>query len=440
MKKNSTLTLTSLAMLSALLAISQMSAAAQPAPESIRGTVASLPLDAQQSVVSQLAKLTATDGVSGDYFGFSAAMSGDTVVVGAPYVTVGANTLQGAVYIFVKPATGWANMTETAKLTASDGRANSYFGTAVALSGNMVVVAAGIGGGVPAYVFNKPPSGWASITETAKLTSPANFYGGGASPSVSTDGNTVVLGVPWTSYQQQQFEGMVYVYAKPVGGWTGINAPTARLVASDGFEDIFFGMSVSVSGNTVVACAAAAQDTSSAAYVYVKPAGGWVGTLTETARLTPSNSDGIHSVSIAGNTVAAGAPGSIVGGNSSQGAVYVFVEPTAGWVSMNETAKLTASDGATRDQLGISVAIGSNGNEVAAGAYGRNSDTGAAYAFVKPSAGWSTMTQSAELTASDGAASDRLGSSVSTAGSQIVTGAPTFDISEPGAAYVFGSH
>ena len=379
--RNSVLTSTLALMLGCLFAFPQISGAAQPASESTQGTVASLPAEVQKSIVNQLVKLTANEGRPGDYFGFSAAMSGNTVVVGAPYASVGANTHQGAAYIFVKPATGWANMTETAKLIPSDATANTYFGTAVAISGNIVVVEAGNTGGVPVYVFVKPPSGWASITESAKLTSPPNFLGGGANPSVATDGNTVVLGVPWTPYQQQEFEGMVYVYVEPVGGWTGMNSPTARLVASDGLGEMFFGTSVAISGNTVVTCASASPTTSSTAYVYVKPASGWAGTVTETARLTASNSDGIHSVSIAGNTVAAGAPGSIVGGNSAQGAVYVFVKPASGWVSMNETAKLTASDGAARDSLGISVTIAASGNEVASGAYARNADTGAVYAF-----------------------------------------------------------
>jgi hypothetical protein len=411
-----------------------------PEPKPIPGTVASLPPEVQGSIINQLAKLTASDGLAGDYFGFAAAISGNTVVVGAPYASIGSNAHQGAAYVFVKPTTGWANMTETAKLSASDGAANSFFGTSVAISGNTIAIEAGNGGGIPVYVFVEPPSGWTSITESAKLTSPVNYAGGGASPSVATDGNTVVLGVPWTSYQQQQFEGMVYVYAKPVGGWAGTRSPSARLVSSDGFEDIFFGTSVSVSGNTIVTCASAAPEFSSAAYLYVKPNSGWAGTLTETARLTASNSDGIHSVTIAGNTVAAGAPGSIVGNNSAQGAVYVFVKPATGWVSMNDTAKLTASEGAAQDGLGISVTIGANGDEVAAGAYGRNSDTGAVYAFVKPSTGWTNMTQSAEFAASDGAAGDWLGNSVGIAGSLIIAGAPEFNISEPGAAYLFGLH
>ena len=77
--------------------------------------------DAAVNVWAQLAKLTGSDSVANDRLGWSVTVSGDTVVVGAPTDDVGSNADQGAAYVFVKPSTGWANMTQTAKLTASDG-------------------------------------------------------------------------------------------------------------------------------------------------------------------------------------------------------------------------------------------------------------------------------------------------------------------------------
>ncbi|MBI4516452.1 MAG: FG-GAP repeat protein [Deltaproteobacteria bacterium] len=66
----------------------------------------------------QKAKLTAADGAASDFFGVSVAISGDTVVVGAIWDDIGANSDQGSAYVFVKPGGGWADMTQTAKLTA----------------------------------------------------------------------------------------------------------------------------------------------------------------------------------------------------------------------------------------------------------------------------------------------------------------------------------
>src|SRR5205807_1572235 len=90
----------------------------------------------------QQAKLTASDGGAGDEFGVSVAVSGDTVVAGADRATVGANPFQGAAYVFVKPATGWANATQTTKVTASDGAAADVFGLSVAVSGDTAVAGA----------------------------------------------------------------------------------------------------------------------------------------------------------------------------------------------------------------------------------------------------------------------------------------------------------
>jgi FG-GAP repeat len=89
--------------------------------------------------VIQQARLTASDGAANNQLGFSVAVSGDTIVAGAPFATIGAingiggNAGQGAAYVFVKPASGWANATETARLTASDGAANDQLGFSVAV-------------------------------------------------------------------------------------------------------------------------------------------------------------------------------------------------------------------------------------------------------------------------------------------------------------------
>lgn len=112
---------------------------------------------------TQTAKLTASDGQRGDLFGATVAISDDTIVVGAPF----ANMSQGAVYVFLKPASGWANMTETAKLTASDGMAQDEFGFSTAISGNTIVT------GAP----HEHPSGIA--IELGKSTSSVNRSGGG---------------------------------------------------------------------------------------------------------------------------------------------------------------------------------------------------------------------------------------------------------------------
>lgn len=97
-------------------------------------------------------KLTASDGARTDRFGYSVAISGETVVVGAPYDNIGSNGLQGSAYMFVRSGASWS---QQEKLTASDGAAADQFGSSVAISRNTVVVGASgddIGRG-SAYVF-----------------------------------------------------------------------------------------------------------------------------------------------------------------------------------------------------------------------------------------------------------------------------------------------
>jgi hypothetical protein len=421
--------------LACFLAFPKLSAAAQPGPSEFQGTLADLPEEAQFSITNQLAKLTASEGQPGDYFGFSVAMSGNTVVVGAPYSKIGDNGYEGAAYVFVKPASGWANVTETAKLTASDGITNSDLGLAVAINGGTIAVEAGYGNPVHAavYIYVAPLSGWANMTETAKLNTPLDYSGGGHPPSLAISGNTVVLGMPWGSIRGT-FSGVAYVFVEPAGGWTNMAAPTAQLTTA--IPPTYFGTSVAISGNTIVVSGPYLQSV----FVYTRPPkNGWFGTRTEDADLSASNGDPLATVSIVGDTIAVGSPGATIGSNAGQGAVYVFVKPASGWTSMTQTAKLTASDGAANNGLGDSVAVGANGNEISAGASGWDSSTGAIYTFVKSSTGWANMTQTAEFAASDGVSGNDLGDALSMSGIQTVAGAPQVSISEPGAAYVFSA-
>ena len=90
----------------------------------------------------QQAKLTGSDSGAFDGLGFSVAISGGTVVAGAPFASSGPKANQGAVYVFTEPAGGWANETQAAKLTASDGAASDELGSSVAVSGGTVVAGA----------------------------------------------------------------------------------------------------------------------------------------------------------------------------------------------------------------------------------------------------------------------------------------------------------
>jgi hypothetical protein len=216
----------------------------------------------------------------------------------------------------------------------------------------------------------------------------------------------------------------------------------AELTASDADNSNAFGdAAVAISGNTI----AVGSGSQNAVYVFTEPAGGWASGQ-ETAKLTAaSGAAGLgSSVAISGNTIVAGAVATTIGGNAYQGAVYVFTEPPGGWASETQTAELTASDGATADYLGVSVAM--SGNTIAAGALGvgntgpLTNGYGAVYVFTEPTGGWANGHQTAELTASTGAGGETLGDSVAISGTTIVAGAAEATVNglaDEGAVYVF---
>ncbi len=286
------------------------------------------------------------------------------------------------------------------------------------------------------------------FVEQAKLTASDGAAVDGFGSSVAISGDTVVVGAVGADINANADQGSAYVFVKPVGGWATASTFNAKLTASDGAAGDAFGGSVAISGDTVVVGAVGANANQGAAYVFVKPVGGWAGALTETAKLIASDGAagdqfGI-SVGVSGDTVVVGAFLDDIGANSEQGSAYVFVKPVGGWMNMTQTAKLTASDGAFNDNFGFSVAV--SGDTVVVGAFlddiGANSDQGSAYVFVKPVGGWMNMTQTAKLTASDGAAGDGFGFSVAVSGDTAVVGASGDTIganTDQGSAYVFGS-
>jgi hypothetical protein len=408
-------------------------------PVRVAETEAEYRIVTDQSV--QLADLTASDGRTWDELGWGVAVSGNTVVAGAPGVTLGREATGdegGAAYVFVMPPNGWASMTQVAKLTPLDYVYDDGGGWSVAIDGNTVVVGApsAIQGIVPGWVdvFVMPPGGWADMTETARLTpsdgAMLDYFG----YSVSISGNTVVVGAPYSPAYSSL--GAAYVFVEPPDGWTDMTE-TAKLTPSDGATGL--GGSVSISGNTVVAGA----KSPGAAYVFVEPPNGWVN-MTQTAKLTSSDrvKTAVVSVAIDGNTVVAGRPSGKIGGNKQQGEAYVFVSPATGWANMTQTAILTASDGAAGDHFGFSASISDNTVMIGAplATVGGNPRQGAAYEFVMPSSGWTNTAETTKLTASDGNVGGGLGHSVAINGDTVVAGAPECSVAHHvgrGAAYVF---
>jgi len=393
----------------------------------------------------QLAKLTSSDGQQYGDFGYSVAISGNTIVVGAPEETINGNQSQGAVYVFVKPPSGWGNMTQTARLTASNGAAFDRFGVSVAISGDTVAVGApqtARDGGFVAgsvYVFVQPQGGWHDMTQTAELNTSdegAGTYFGG---SVAIRGDTVVS----TGAFGENGPGTGYVFVQPPTGWTN-STQTARLYASNGNIG-----PIDIDGNTVIGGAAAFQKWKGGAYVFVEPPNGWQDT-SETAVLTASdgkaNDDFGWSVAIRGNSLIVGA--SQLGNNGCSdcgpGKAYIFTKSPNGWVTgMPFTAELGVKGAPSGFAVGYSV--GFTGPVAILGSwpahYGSPQNEGLVFAFLKPNSGWhSSPKASAILGPSDPVKNDNFGLSVGIDATTAVVGAngALVNGAVTGAAYVFG--
>jgi hypothetical protein len=264
-----------------------------------------------------VAKLTASDGAAYDDFGYSVAISGDTVVVGTHYDDDNGFE-SGSAYVFERNQTGADNWGQVAKLTASDAAADDRFGVSVAISGDTVVVGAwgdadnGTQSG-SAYVFERNQTGADNWGQVAKLTASDAAAGDWFGYSVAISGDTVVVGAPGDDDNGSQ-SGSAYVFGRNQTGadnWGQV----AKLTASDGAAGDWFGYSVAISGDTVVV--GAPYDDDNGAY---------------------------------------------------SGSAYVFERNQTGADNWGQVAKLTASDAAAVDCFGISVAISGDAGAIVVGA------------------------------------------------------------------------
>lgn len=377
----------------------------------------------------QLAKLTTSSPTPSLLVGSSVAIAGDTVVVGAPSTEIGSNQGQGAVYVFNKPASGWNDMTQTAVLTASDGQIGDELGLSVAISGDTIVAGAWAANAFvgAVYVFVRPANGWTNMTETAKLTSSDGLKAGSLGYSVAIDGDTIVAGAPVII--SLDLPCRVYVYTRPAGGWVNMTQ-TAELSAKGASSGSSFGGAVAVAGDTLAVSATAKsrsiyvfakpvggwKDTSrysallagsdgycclglamtrstiagvlghgkDVVYVFSKPTSGWVDSI-ETARLSGILQSNEYLISVAVNPAGTAIlTGSLMAVSENSGSAYLYLEPKKGWTTTSTfNAKFNASDQARRDEFGSSVAV-TNSTAVVGSPFAAikgSPELGAAYLF-----------------------------------------------------------
>lgn len=288
---------------------------------------------------SQQAKLTASDGASGDGFGGDVAFDGDTVVVGAPGV---GSSNAGAIYVFVRSGTTWS---QQARLVSNDLGAWDHFGVDVDVSGDTVVVGAhledtGASESGSVYTFKRSGTTWSQEAKFyADDVQSFDYFG----ESVSLEGDTLVVG----SYREDDAgtdAGAAYVYTRSGSTWT----QRTKLMPGDAPAGDYFGMDVQIQPGRIIVGAYRDDDAGTnagAAYVYSGSGASW----TLEGKLVASNGaagDGFgYNVAIGGNTVVVGALYDDDLGTDA-GSAYVFsldapAAPTAGQaqrVSTNDVA------------------------------------------------------------------------------------------------------
>ncbi len=436
----------------------------------------------------QQAYLKASNTGSLDQFGWCVSLSGDTLVVGAPYEASSAPGVNGdqsdrnapgagAAYVFVRSGSTWSQQAYVKASNPGGGLFASQgdrFGHAVAVSGNTLLVGA--------------PWERSSATGVNGNQADNSAFGAGAAYLFVRHG---------TTWSQE-------AYLKASNAEGGITGQGGWL----GWGDTFGG-SVAVSGDTAVVGAAwessnatgvngnqsdNSMDAAGASYVFVRNGTSW----TQEAYLKASNTgpgDLFGTVALAGETIVVGAPSEAsratgVNGDQSDdsapmaGAAYVFLRNGTTW---SQEAYLKASNaggidigGPYGDQFGKAVSL--SGNRVvigaptegsaATGVDGDQADNsahgaGAAYLFARSGATW---TQEAYIKASNAHAyphpfdsGDRFGHSAALAGSTLIIGALaedsgasgvngdqgdnltpdagaayTFDLGAPGIPFCFG--
>ncbi len=361
-------------------------------------------------------KVTASDGTANSYFGSAAALNGSTALIGAD----GDNSFQGAAYLFTKSNGSWS---EGQKLTASDGLPGDEFGYRVVLADNTLLVGAftaTVGGVVSqgaAYVFTQSDGTW---SESQKLTASDGALFDNFGASVALDGSTLVVGANGATVGGNAAQGAVYVFTESNGTWT----QTQKLTANDGAAYDNFGLSVALKGSTVLIgsprAAIGGNAGQGALYVFTESNGTWSQTQKLTASDGAGNDSFGESVALDASMALIGAYNATINGHSFQGAAYTFTESNGTW---SQTQKLTASDGTANANFGNTVAL--NGSTALIGAdgstVGSNTYQGKAYLFTESGGSWS---QSDTFIASDGAVDDYFGAALAWDGATALISTP----------------
>jgi hypothetical protein len=430
---------------------------------------------ASGTTFSQVAKPTASDAQTSDRLGIAVAMSGDLIVIGTYNEDGGPGdpiSDAGAVYIYARDQGGLNNWGQVKKLTASDAQAVDWFGFSVAISGDTIVVGAQredggpgdpIGDAGAAYVFDRDQGGADNWGEIKKLVSASAQPNDNFGFSVAISGDTIVVGArneDGGAGDPRPNAGEANVFERDWGG-TDNWGQRSRLRASDSQGNDEFGVSVAISGDTIVVGANQEEGgpgdpavNAGAAYVFGRDHGGanfWGEIQKLSASDFQTDDEFGYAVAIHADTIIVGAwleDGGPGDPTNDSGAAYVYGRDQGGSDNWGEVKRLTSSDLQAFDNFGEAVSI--DGHHILIGAGSESggpgdpiSSAGAAYLYKRHEGGLDNWGELEKLTASDAQMSDSFGIAAAINGATLVVGAPFEDgglgdpTSNAGAGYVF---
>ncbi len=389
--------------------------------------VLTAPAAAYGAFAEQVARLHAYDAATNDFYGHVVDIDGDTAVVGSPWD----DSERGSVYVYTRSAAGWAFQQ---KLTAPVRAVGDHFGFSAAVSGDVVVVGApgrtvsaqGAAGSI--YIYRRVGGIWQAPTI---VNNPAAQAGEHYGWSVDIDGTTMVVGEPESS---GTIYGPHHGFAR-VYGWNGASwALQAGLEDTevDG-SGALLGWDVAVSGTTVITGCPAEDSGRESVSVW-----GWNGATwiykqkLQVAGGAASDQFG-QSVDISGNTLVGGAPGRDLMTGMDAGAAYVYVNPGDAW---EWQASLISPD--PSEYKGFGSGVGIDGNTLAIGEWQGSAGAGAAHFYRRSGTLWPRV-QSTDMSAADPAVrmfgcSTAVSNGTIIIGSYLASSAT---VTEPGGAFIY---
>lgn len=332
--------------------------------------------------------LTASDGAAYNGFGQSVAVSGNTAVVGATNAKIGTNNSQGAAYVFTQSDGAWG---QTQKLVAADGRAVDWFGNAVAVADDMIVVAAygahyndQMGRG-SVYVFTPVGGVW---TQTQQLVASDGMGGDEFGYAIARSGANLFISSPGATVNGNYAQGAVYRFALSGNVWS----EAQKITIADGVESDQLGTALAVDGATLLIGERWRNGQHGAVYVFDGSfAGSWTPVQTLVAPdvnpyvtpdfgLPPSDYYG-SAIALQNGTALIGAGKVAIEGNTAQGAAYLYRQVSGEFANVN---RFTKYEGVSAPYIGSAVALDEDDALVGAIGYSpdwNNVEQGIAYFY-----------------------------------------------------------